>query len=174
MLKSIMLLFVLATTGAVSAQTFTNAVDYNDHIVGLQNEIGYKMIAFNEEVSSENASAASVKPFYDDLLTTTKNVIVKLEKVKPFEKNVELKSSAMDLFKFYETTISEDYKEMIELIFGDELDEAAMTRVQELLVKVTEAEAAVDAKFKNAQEAYAKKYNIDLEENELQEEIDAE
>jgi hypothetical protein len=49
-----------------------------------------------------------------------------------------------------------------------------MTRVQELLVKVTEAEAVVDAKFKNAQEAYAKKYNIDLEENELQEEIDAE
>lgn len=174
MLKSIMLLFVLATTGAVSAQTFTNAIDYNDHIVELQNEIGYKMIAFNNEVSSETATAASVKPFYDDLLKTTRAVIVKLEKVKPFEKNVELKTSAMELFRFYETTISVEYKEMIELIFGEDLDEAALERVQELLVKVTEAEQVVDAKFKTAQEAYAKKYNIDLEENELQEEIDAE
>ena len=174
MLKSIMLLFVIAVSGAVSAQTFTNAVDYNDHIVGLQNEIGYKMIAFNEEVSSEYASTESVQPFYDDLLKTTREVIGKLEKVKPFEKNVDLKNAAMELFRYYETTISVDYKEMIELTFGSELDEAAMTRVQELLVKVTEAEAVVDAKFKNAQEAYAKKYNIDLEENELQEEIDAE
>lgn len=174
MLKSIMLLFILATTGAVSAQTFTNAIDYNDHIVELQNEIGYKMIAFNNEVSAETATSESVKPFYDDLLTTTRAVIVKLEKVKPFEKNVELKTTAMELFRFYETTISVDYREMIDLIFGDELDDAAMTRVQELLVKVTEAEAIVDAKFKSAQEAYARKYNIDLEENELQEAIDAE
>ncbi|MES2557373.1 MAG: hypothetical protein V4604_14560 [Bacteroidota bacterium] len=172
MLKSIMLLFVLATTGAVSAQTFTDAVAYNDHIVDLQNEIGYKMIAFNTEVSAETATAASVKPFYDDLLKTTKTVITKLEKVKPFEKNVELKSTAMELFRFYETTISVDYKEMIDLIFGDELDDAAIARIQELLVKVTEDEAVVDAKFKKAQEAYARKYNIDLEENELQEEID--
>lgn len=174
MLKSIMLLLVLAVTGSATAQTFTNAVDYNDHIVGLQNEIGYKMIAFNNEVSSEYASAESVKPFYDDLLKTTRSVIAKLEKVKPFEKNVELKNAAMELFRYYETTIAVDYKEMIELIFGDNLDEAAMARVQELLVKVTEAEAVVDAKFKSAQEAYAVKYNIDLEENELQEEIDAE
>ncbi|ASS48081.1 MAG: hypothetical protein A3D31_00670 [Candidatus Fluviicola riflensis] len=162
------------TTGAVSAQTFTNAIDYNDHIVDLQNEIGYKMIAFNNEVGSETATAASVKPFYDDLLKTTKTVITKLEKVKPFEKNVELKTSAMELFRFYETTIAVDYREMIDLIFGDEFDDAALVRVQELLVKVTEAEAVVDAKFKTAQEAYALKYNIDLEENELQEEIDAE
>jgi hypothetical protein len=174
MLKSIMLLFVIALSSAVSAQTFTNAVDYNDHIVGLQNEIGLKMIAFNEQVSSEYANTESVMPYYDDLLKTTQDVIKKLEKVKPFEKNVELKNAAMDLFRYYETTISVDYKEMIQLIFGGELDEAAMTRVQELLVKVTEAEAVVDTKFKSAQEAYAKKYNIDLEENELQQEIDAE
>src|SRR3989338_8112342 len=96
------------------------------------------MIAFNNEVCSETATAASVKPFYDDLLKTTKTVITKLEKVKPFEKNVELKTSAMELFRFYETTIAVDYREMIDLIFGDEFDDAALVRVQELLVKVTE------------------------------------
>ncbi|HLP55930.1 MAG TPA: hypothetical protein VK151_12925 [Fluviicola sp.] len=174
MLKSTILFIGLALTGVVSAQTFTDAVSYNDHIVGLQNEIGYKMIAFNDEVGAEDATAESVQPYYDDLLKTTRTVISKLEKVKPYEKNVALKNAALELFRFYETTIKVEYKEMMDLIFSDAgLDDAGMLRVQELLTKVTEEEAVVDQKFKEAQEAYARKYNIELEENELQEEIDA-
>ena len=61
---------------------------------------------------------------------------------------------------------------MIELIFAPELDEATLTKLNEILEKVTNAEAYYDNKFAVAQQAFAKKHNIELIENELQEEVD--
>lgn len=173
-MKTLFLLLVLLTSGMVSAQKFSSAVEYNDHIVDLQNEIGYKMIAFNEQVGGENSTLEQVQPFFDDLLSTTRDVIKRLEKVQPWENNKELKSAALELFRFYEVTIDRDYRKMMEIIYKTELTDEDYTALTDILAKVTEDEKGFDGRFQVAQQAFADKYNFDLEKNELQDELDGE
>lgn len=173
-MKTLFLLLVLLTSGLASAQKFSSAVEYNDHIVDLQNEIGYKMIAFNEQVGGENSTMEQVQPFFDDLLSTTRDVIQRLEKVQPWENNKELKLAALELFRFYERTIDKDYRQMIGIVYKAEMTDEDYQALTEILAKVTEDEKAFDNRFQLAQQAFADKYNIDLEKNELQEELDGE
>jgi hypothetical protein len=166
------LLFVLPLT--ISAQTNTTAIEYNDHIVELQNRIGYKMVSFNEEVGKNDATYESVKVHLEDLLLVTQTVIKETEKIPAHEKNITLRNSALDLFKFYETTIKFDYSKMIELLFVGELTEAKLADLQVILEKVTNDEKVYDERFQSEQQKFAEKYGFTLEENELQQQIDSE
>ena len=173
-MKTLFLLLVLLTSGLASAQKFSSAVEYNDHIVNLQNEIGYKMIAFNDQVGGENSTLEQVQPYFDELLSTTRDVIKRLEKVTPWDKNTELKSAALELFRFYEVTIDRDYREMVDIVYKSDLTDEDYARLTEILAKVTEDEKAYDNRFQAAQNAFADKYGFDLEQNELQDELDGE
>jgi hypothetical protein len=164
-------LFVLITT-TVSAQSFTSAIEYNDYIVNLQNQIGYKILAFNEEMEKETSTLASMQPFHDDLLQTTRNAIVSLEGIEAWDGNVELKASALALFSFYQQAFANEYKEMMGIVFKAELTDADYARLTEILQSVTEQEAGYDLRFSNAQKEISEKYGFSLDENELQEEID--
>lgn len=173
-MKTILLLFVLMVSGLATAQKFSTAVEYNDHIVGLQNEIGYKMVAFNEQVGGETSTMESVQPYFEDLLATTRDVIKRLEKVSPWEKNTELKSAALELFRFYETTIDKDYRHMIEIVYKSDMTDDDLAELTTILEKVTVDEKAYDQRFQDAQQAFADKYGFVLERNELQDELDSE
>jgi hypothetical protein len=103
----ILFLFLLFS-GTVCAQQIRTATDYNDYIVDLQTRIGQAMILFNDHVSSETATMSSSKPYFEEMLKTTRESIKFLEKLEPWEKNSEMKDAAMNLFRFYEMTIDKD------------------------------------------------------------------
>lgn len=173
-MKPVILLIAIVftfTTGAF-AQKFTEASEYNDYIVELQNKIGYKMLEFNERIGEEGATLESVTPYHSALVQTTKDVIADLKKLPAFEGNSSFKNSAVDLFNFYLKTIEVDYKEMMELIFSETMDEAALERLSQILEQITTDEAVYDENFAREQQAFADKYNFDLIDNELQDEID--
>jgi hypothetical protein len=173
-MKTITLIIVLLVSGLVSAQKFGSAVEFNDHIVALQNEVGQKMVVFNEQVGGANSTLESVQPYFDDLLATTRDVVKRLENVTPWDKNTELKNAALELFRFYEVTIDRDYREMVNIVYTTEMSEEDFARLNEILVKVTEGEKGYDKRFQDAQQAFADKYDFILERNELQDEFDGE
>jgi len=174
MMKTLFILLLVAFTGTASAQTFDNAVDYNDYIVDLQNQIGNLIIQFNEKIGQEDMTRERIQPHFDKMLATTKSAITKVEKLKGFEGNVALRNNALELFKFYYTTFSVDYKELLDIYFSGNLDEAAIERMGYVLEKVTTNEAVYDDNYAKAQADFAKKYNFELIENELQDELDSE
>lgn len=173
-MKPVILLIAIVFTFATGAfsQNFTEASKYNDYIVELQNKIGYKMLEFNERMGEEDATLESVTPYHTALLQTTKDVIADLKKMPAFEGNTSFRNSAIDLFNFYLKTIEVDYKEMMELIFAERIDDASLERLNQILEQITEEEAVYDENFAREQQAFADKYNFDLIDNELQEEID--
>lgn len=173
-MKTLFILLLVAFTGTASAQTFDDAVEYNDYIVDLQNQIGGLILEFNEKMGAEDVTRESIQPHFDKMLSTTQKAITKVEKLKGFEGNVELRNRALELFKFYYTTFSEDYKELLDIFFSENLDEAAIERMNVLLEKVTTNEAVYDDNYAKAQQAFAKEHNFELIENELQEELDSE
>lgn len=170
----LLFIFFLFSSTIANAQKFTSAIDYNDFIVDLQNQIGYKIIAFNDELGLEDASMASVTPLYEDLLKTTRDAIAKLDKAEVWEGNTELKASALALFQYYESAFSNEYKEMMGIVFKAEINEEDYTRLTSILESVTEKEQAFDLRFSKAQIAFADKYGFNLDRNELQDEIDGE
>jgi hypothetical protein len=172
MLRSLLLLFTFVLLSNSKAQNFSTPVEYNDYIVNSQNELIELLLVFNEEVSADGAEKDSLLALADQMTLKAKSLVSKVQAMSDYQGNWDLRNSALELFQFYVATFSNEYREMIELIFAPELDEATLTKLNEILEKVTNAEAYYDNKFAEAQQAFAKKHNIELIENELQEEVD--
>jgi len=166
-------LLLLLPLGSL-AQKITEPVEYNDKIVGYQNNIGYKMLAMNEYIGGEDSNKERAHSLRLELLQTTKESISGVQKMPSFQGNDELRQSAIELFKFYQRVVENEYKQMIDILYSEELSEDDIATLEEMVNKITIEEGTYDENFQAAQEAFAKKHNLELEENELQEEIDAE
>jgi hypothetical protein len=177
-MKTLFMLLLVTFTSKVSGQTFKagptfkNAVEYNDYIVDLQNQISGLIIEFNEKIGEPGATRESIQPHFDKMLLTTEGVISKIEKIKGYEGNVELRNTATELFKFYYKTFSVDYKALLDVLFLENLGEEEIAKMTVILERVTADEAVVDANFSKAQQAFAKQHNIELKKNEFQDDLD--
>lgn len=172
-MKCIVISFLfVATLLSANAQSITDPVKYNDYIVEQQSLIGEKMLAFTGKFSEENMTLAVITPILEDLLSTAKKGVSAVKQLTPFEGDTQLKQSAIDLFQFYVAIIDREYREMVNLVFGDNLNDVAIEQIQELVQKITADEAVYDGNFSAAQAAYAAKYGFILDKNKLQDEID--
>lgn len=172
MLRSLLLLFTFVLLSNSKAQNFSTPVEYNDYIVNSQNELVNLLLVFNDEVSADGATEDSLLALADQMTLKAESLVSRVQAMSDYEGNWDLRNSAIELFQFYVRTFSNEYREMIKLIFVEELDEATLTKLNEILETVTNSEAYYDNKFAEAQQAFAKKHNIELIENELQEEVD--
>lgn len=173
-MKTFFIFLVSTLSFFAGAQSDDAAVAYNDNIVELQNRIGYKMVAFNEKVGEEGSTRESAEVYYQALLNETRKVIKEAEKIGPFDGNVSLRNSAINLFKFYEKVITTDYKRMLDIIYAAEVSDEMYDELAEILAMVTEEEAEYDQAFQSEQVQFAEKYGFELTENELQEEMNEE
>lgn len=172
MLRNLLLLFTFVFLANSKAQTFSTPVAYNDYIVISQNELVSLLLVFNEQVAADDAVKSDLLALTDVMTLKAKSLVSKVEAMADYEGNWELRNSALELFRFYVKTFSTEYPEMIELLFAPALDEATLAKLNVILEKVTTEESFYDTKFAEAQQAFAKKHNIELIENDLQEEID--
>lgn len=172
MLRNLLLLFSFVVLANSKAQTFSTPVAYNDYIVNSQNELIELLLEFNERVAADDAEKESLLVLADQMIIKAQSLVTRVEAMSDYQGNWDLRNSALELFRFYVKTFTNEYKEMIELIFVEELDEATLAKLNEVLEKVSNEENYYDTKFAEAQQAFAKKHNIELIENELQEEID--
>lgn len=171
-MKLLFLFLGLSFISLSKAQTFDDPIKYNDYMIGLQTQIGEKFVAFNDKLALETTTYESITPYFDQLLTTIDEVLVKLKNVTPYQKNIALKTSLLNLIEYYKVAVSTDYKEMLKIIYLDaEPDYNRMTAIYE---KVVKEESQFDKVFQEEQKKYAKKYNIALKENELQDKFDEE
>lgn len=172
MIKSILVSLAILVSGILSAQTFKTAVEYNDYIVELQNEIGAQILSFNESLALEDATLEKMNKMVDEIVITTKKVIAKTEAIEAFQGNTALRDNATALFKFYLSIFSNEYRELLTLFFTDLSIQANVDKIQAILDSISQNETIYDDNFQKAQTEFAKIHNIELIENELQEDID--
>jgi hypothetical protein len=160
-------LLLLVIPFALSASAQKDALEFNDIIVGEQTKIGQKLIDFNYAVEAGTDTDLPLKLTLEQIKVS----LAEVEKIS-WQDGAALKKSAIELFKFYQSIVSNEYVEMVNIIEKPELSEADITRVNELMASITEREAKLDAEFAAQQEAFAKLNNFTLTENELQDELD--
>jgi hypothetical protein len=167
-MKSLLFLLLLIPVGSI-AQKITDPVTYNDKIVQYQDNIGYAMVAMNEHIGTNESTLSSAEELRLDLLKIILESIAGIKKMQAFDGNDDMRKAGLALFQFYEKAVSTDYREAINILYKEDLSEDDITVLEGIVAKITEEESEFDIAFEEAQTAFAKKHNIDLEENELQE-----
>jgi hypothetical protein len=152
------------------SNTKTQAIDYNDKIVGLQSKIMRSMIDFSKTFSSNDTALMEKK--YTELLASIDSALRRAEALPPFNGSSAFRDTAIRLFEFYDDVAKKEYGEIVEIFYQDNVTEADADRIQELAEDISEREEVLDQQFATVQKAFARKNGILLTDNKLQREID--
>lgn len=158
MKKAISVILALIPVFAAFAQT--DAIGYNDMIVGEQIKIGTEM---NDFVNAESNEAYDLN--YKILLQQIDASIDVLQNMGPWQGDATLQTSALNLFKFYKAITLKEYKEFLIILKkrDEEITDADIEYMQALEAGITEKEKAYDDDFSYQQEAFAKRWNFELQ-----------
>lgn len=149
---------------------YRTAVSYNDAIVGQQTKILKQIFQF-VEVSDSSLDAA------DHLLDTygkeLEGIIGDVKSMPPFKGDSSLRDAAVSSFGFYRKIMGNEYKEIVRLRKeGANETEEGVEKLRAIVQHITDEEAGYDKNFRQAQQAFAKRYNITLTDNDMQKKID--
>lgn len=145
---------------------FTTAVQYNDFIVGEQTQIGKKIQAFNDAFTNTSDTAV-LHSKRRDIVNQANQSYKQLQMTEPFKGDTSLIKHAKALFSFYAKIATTEYRQILDVLFSkSNTQQQKNEQLKALLDTVTQQEKQYDSNFLIAQDAFAKKYNIELKANE--------
>lgn len=155
MKKVILILAVCMTTLTYAGKTFTSAVEYNNFLVGHFNA------AFNnyQEVLKVMIKDYTAKDAIWDsqkyLVNECENSIREIKDAKVYSNGNELKDACIEALKMYLQFSKSDLTEVIKLYTKEDITQADLDRINELLDKFELEDAVALVKFNKIQEKYA-------------------
>jgi len=174
----LVILALASVTGSCKSQpakgangiTYKSAVEYNDYIVSRQTTLMRNIMTLVEAAQSDLDSAERL---LDKYVRQTGAMITEIKGMPPYKGDSSLRDAAASLFGFYQKMFDRDYRDILHLRSEQDgtLTETE-ERIQDIVRKVGEEEKGYDARFQNAQKAFARKNNMKLKENEMQKEFD--
>jgi hypothetical protein len=159
--------FILVSCGSKKDPNLTyfeKAEEYNDYIIKEQMEL---FAAFDEFINQmETGSMEDLHASFDKLYERSNTAVERMDKLADFKKNTEFRDKSKELFVFYKTQCETDLKEMLTLFEKDTLmTEEDQLRIEEIAKNFDHAEKKLNDALIAAQEAFAKKFNLELIEN---------
>ena len=154
------------TRKGANGVTYHTAQEYNDFIVGRQTKLVERVMDF-VKVSQTDLDAAEV--LLDTCVKEAHQMANEIKGMSPFKNDSTLRDAAVSIFGFYEKIFDKDYRVLIHL--KKEQDGTSMeieNRIREIVTKVTEEEKGFDNRFRSAQQAFASKNKLLLQENDIQ------
>ena len=169
-------LFMIALIGSFSSLMIgcqnggskLTALEYNDAIIGIQMQILTPMMKTME------LEGADVVADLKATIATTEKSIDELKNMAVYKGGEEMKTTALDLFNFYLSTMKGPWMEACVLFAekGENMNEEEVARFQELLSSAGKEEVKYDEAFGKAQNEFAKANKFEIERNAMQDEID--
>ena len=156
---------------------YTNAISYNDAIVGIQTKIITEVLEFaeySEHLFKMRKQLAVVQEEIKIALTTANKIYYSGDTDQRFKK------ATLKLFNFYDRLFTEDYVAILDLRYITDNEEdydianAAYLEMNKIVEKFSAEETIVDLEFEEAQKIFARENRmfIDPSAHPLQEEID--
>ena len=155
---------------------YTNAISYNDAIVGIQTKIITEVLEFaeySEHLFKMRKQLAVVQEEIKIALTTANKIYYSGDTDQRFKK------ATLKLFNFYDRLFTEDYVAILDLRYITDNEEdydianAAYLEMNKIVEKFSAEETIVDLEFEEAQKIFARENRmfIDPSAHPLQEEI---
>lgn len=171
MISKKLLFILLFASNILHAQNFTDAISYNDFIIGEQTKVGLEILKFNDIMGSENPTKENIKLALDSLVIVAEQAFETVKQAGAFEDNMRFYNAATDLFGYYVKSMSTYYYELLDLYFVTEYTDEINNQIETIVNAIVEQEAKYDQEFAEAQQEFAAKYKITLGSNELQEQL---
>lgn len=151
----------------------TKALEYNNELIGYQGRVIEKMVELTKTFDTGNS--ATMIPKLKELGKVIDEAIAGVTGMKGFNGDSSLRDVVLELLKFYKDISTNEYSEMITIIgrTNGPITQADLDRIHEIDQDITKRETLLDEKMTKIQQAFAKKYKIELIHNEKQDEIDA-
>lgn len=162
-------LFVLTAT-LTACEPKISATDYNNTIVGEQGKIVNKMLDMTAKINNNQFKAALDE--LDGAIAQCDSSIATVTKLGAFEDDSKFHDAALDLFKFYKKILSNEYRKMLEILNKEDISMEDVAEIDNLTKNIEGEEAKYDNAMQNAQEEFAKKHDVKITDNSLQEKID--
>lgn len=156
MRTTLFLLLLLTFSFTASAQE--DASDYNNMIVDEQTKIGNRIVDFSNAESNEDMQLA-----HKILLQQIDESLSVIEKLGAWQGDGALQNSSIQLFNFYKSIASIEYKEIMEMLNKDQLSEEEISHYDVIQTNITSREEKLDADFAFRQEEFAKRWGFTLE-----------
>ena len=145
--------------------------EYNNKVIDIQLTVINKILALNK--AFEKLVPAELDAGLKGFQESSEKAVADISKFEAYEGSTTLKDAALNLFKFYQAASINEYKKMIDILKkGAAMTPEDQTTLGTLAAQVGTNEKGFDEAFKNAQQAFSKQYNLPIEVNEKQKEID--
>ena len=144
-----------------------DAIKYNDQIIDEQSALNLKIEALNKSFKKWS-SADSMDICWVNALDQAEKSLKKLDEMKNFHGNSDLRIGAINLFKVYKAVITNEFKEMVRIY---KMPDEFYTKEQELKWSKLSDDAfnkmnkAVNDMAK-VQEQFAKEYDFQIKKGE--------
>lgn len=157
----ILLIFTLIIVNSCNTKQLDNAVAYNDSLIKSFEPIIDRMIQFEMAIYDDQAP---LDEMYNEMKNLSDSSITSLEKITAFQDGDTLKQRAIDVLKFYNRIITEDYKKILMLITAsDTLSVEAEAFIDFLLRESYKEEGIVLEAFEKEQKNFARRHNFKID-----------
>lgn len=156
---SLLLLGFLLVSSVTQAQN-KNAAKYNNSIIKLQHSVTPGIVKFFK--SFEKGTAEDLKKQKTKLIPKFDAAIAKIKAMPDFEGDAELKNASLEWFTLYKNSFETEYNHIIELVANRDRSKEDHVKMDQMTDELVKREEAVDARFEKAQEAFAKRHNLEL------------
>jgi hypothetical protein len=167
---SLMLILMSSIVLAQSSSRvkISKALEYNDYIVEAQNKIGKSLLDLMAIVNTAESTHEQAKASLQVLNNTIDLSINTLENLEEYSPDYGLRKSALDLFRFYQRTMRNQYVILTDEIYSDNPNVELLDKT---MAQISQEEKTYDDAFQSAQEQFARANNFVLEQNSMQEQI---
>lgn len=158
---SLAVLLLMLLFGACKP-TQQQAVEYSDRIINQQRAIDQR----EREMISALEDSTAVEAAYTAYMQQVEASLDSVRSLEEFGHNTEFRDAAVKLFTVYKDVGEKEYREVVSIMkkSDDRITDDDKQRVNNLLNKVTIKLNAELAALNRAQEAFAKEYQIQIEE----------
>ncbi len=156
-----------SSTAPVAGQD--QAIAYNDRLVGLQDRVATKLLAMFATWEKGSAAAAGS---LGDLQRETASVLSDAKAVPAFNGDTSLRDSFIPLAQYYSDAANNEFPQFVALLARAEQGQDVMAEWDVLQKSLESKEAVADARFAQAQEAFAARWQFALTPNELQQQFE--
>lgn len=150
--------------------TYKNPQAYNDYIISRQTSLVQKVLDFSKVVET---SLDSADQFLDSYEKQAGAMLEDIKGMPPYREDSTLRDAAIQSFTFYKKVFGIDYKRLVEIKkTGEDETAEGVTEMKTIIDTLSKEEEKLDKRFHKAQQEFAKKNNMKLMDNDLQNQVE--
>lgn len=154
-------IFALMIVNACNTKQVDKAVAYNDSLIKSFDGVIDRMIEFEMAMYDDKAALENM---YNDMKSYSDSSLTAINKLPAYQYGDSLKQKAIDVLKFYNRIITEDYQKILMLLTAsDTLSPEAEAFIDFLLRESYKEEGAVMDAFEKEQKNFARRHNFKIE-----------